>query len=145
MALELINSSAEIERRTLQIETVAVLSASVGAILLVFLWLVLRTRSAHGNQKLRFDGVYQSKRIGNYRGYVRFYPDGTVITVTSSGRHSDLRAWFTKKHDGVSVGKITLKGGDLSFSCASPFGTVDYHGEINSNNIHLRSYSHIND
>ena len=95
---------------------------------------------------LRYDGVYRSKRIADYWNYLRFYSDGTVIEVSSTGKPKDLRKWFSKDNAShPSIGKITIKGNHLSFSVVSTEGTVDYTGEIRENRIRLRSYSHINE
>jgi hypothetical protein len=98
----------------------------------------------HGTVALRFDGVYQSERVEDYWNYLHFYPDGTVITVSSTGQPEDLRTWFTKEHVGVSIGKVTRKGGRVSFSATSSDGSVDYDGRLVGDQVHLDSYSHIN-
>lgn len=95
--------------------------------------------------ELLFDGVYQSNLIDDVWYYLRFYPDGTVIHVTSASRPAELEAWFTKEHQGVSVGKVTLEDSRLSFSCVSRSGTVEYVGKISGHRIQLDSHSHIND
>ncbi len=95
--------------------------------------------------ELHYDGVYQSDRTEDYYSYLRFYPDGTVINVSSTGQPNDLRQWFAKGHDGVSSGKVKLKDKRISFSALSSKGTVDYDGELEGNQLRLHSYSHINE
>ena len=113
---------------------------SVAALLLAY------SKDDHGQvPELRFDGVHQSDQDGDSWSYLRFYHDGTVIKVTSTSRPAKIERWFTKEHEGVSVGKVTLDGSRLSFSCVSDSGTIEYAGEILDHRIQLDSHSHIND
>jgi hypothetical protein len=116
-------------------------------ILILGLAVILTSCAKIGDHEtaLRFDGIYQSERTGDYWYYLRFYPDGTVIEVSSTGQPNDLRQWFTKEHDGVSTGKVTLKGKRISFSAVSSAGSVDYDGELVGNQLRLHSYCHINE
>jgi hypothetical protein len=103
-----------------------------------------------GTYTLRYDGLYMSATKTDSEGehywrYLRFYPDGGVITVSSTGKPEDLRPWFSKAHDAVSHGVVTLRGNEISFSGVSSEGTVDYAGEIDGDRLRLNSYSHIND
>ena len=93
---------------------------------------------------LQFDGVYQSGRTDSYYGYLRFYPDGTVATVSTGGQPNEIREWFDKGHAGTSTGKVILKGKRISFSATSNTGTVDYDGKLVGNQIRLRYCSLIN-
>jgi hypothetical protein len=118
-------------------ETVALVGGGVGAVVLVILWQVFGTRRA-----LYFNGVYQSERTGHDWSYLRFYRDGTVIHAVSTNEPSHLRRWFTKKHDAVGKGKVTLKGNHISFSCVVRNVAVDYDGEIDRDRLYLHWYSH---
>jgi hypothetical protein len=93
---------------------------------------------------LRLNGVYQSVGGGPYWHYIRFYPDGTVLTVTSSGTPSDLRAWFHRERPDMSKGRFERRGEHLSFSTVSQEGKVDYDGTGNDQTLRLSSHSHIN-
>jgi hypothetical protein len=52
---------------------------------------------------LRYDGIYSSlgEESGDYWYYLRFFSDGTVITVSSTGQPEEFRKWFYKEHYGV--------------------------------------------
>lgn len=97
---------------------------------------------------LRYDGIYQSeKKVSGTTGYwyyIRFYPDGTVIKVSSIGQPENLRNWFSKEDQSMSVGKFIIKNKHISFSTTSSYGTVDHTGLIDGNKLRLDSYSHIN-
>jgi hypothetical protein len=74
--------------------------------------------------------------------YLRFYPDGTVIGVTSSGTPTDLKRWFNKPYE--STGTYSFVGSRIKFSLTSPSGTVDYDGRIVRQVLTLHVHSHIN-
>lgn len=77
-----------------------------------------------------------------YYSYLRFYPDGTVIGVTSSGTPTDLRRWFNKPYE--NTGTYSFKDASITFSLTSPEGTVDYEGSIVRRLLTLNLHSHIN-
>ena len=95
---------------------------------------------------LEYDGVYRSieKHAGTmpYWSYLRFYPDGEVIAVSSTGQPKDLRGWFSKENQ--PHGKVTIQGNRISFRIPSRAGAVDYIGEAYRDCIRLGFYSHIN-
>jgi len=95
----------------------------------------------------QYDGVYMSSReykTGNisYREYIRFYPDGDVIRVSSTGSPEDLRKWFSREQPYVSRGKISIEGNRISFSVLVDKGSIDYSGQFEGDTINLSSYSH---
>lgn len=102
------------------------------------------------NADLRYDGVYMceemlaSNKTTRYRSYIRFYPEGDVIAVSSTGRPEELKKWFSKEHAHVSKGKLTIQGNRISFSAVSSNGAVDYSGEIDGDQIRLNYFSHMN-
>jgi hypothetical protein len=95
---------------------------------------------AHGQTAksilVRYDGLYQTvsdiDKEDNDTSYsfIRFYPDGTVITVASNGTVQDLKDWFRLKMDGASIGKYEIRKRKLYFSTTSKAGTVIYNGKI---------------
>ncbi len=97
---------------------------------------------------LRYDGVYMSGKEDSddesYRRYLRFYPDGEVIQVSSTGQPQDIRKWFSKERTDLSRGKVTVKGKRIFFSAVSAEGAVDYTGEADGDQLHLDHLSHIN-
>ena len=68
-------------------------------------------------------------RIGSFT-FIRFYSDGTVITVNSEGTAQDLKGWFHLKMDGASIGKYEMRRRKIYFSTTSKTGTVIYQGKI---------------
>jgi len=83
-----------------------------------------------------------------YWYYIRFYEDGTVLTVSSTGSASNVIDWLTVDRvgsPGVSIGVYELDGDQISFSATSERGTVDYEGDVLADGIELDSHSHIND
>jgi hypothetical protein len=99
---------------------------------------------------VRFDGFYQSTvdmtalpDDKSWR-YLRFYPNGKVISVTSTGNASDLKNWFSiKKH--LDFGYWELNENRLYFSTTSNEGTVIYDGfVINKFYLELKIKSLIN-
>jgi hypothetical protein len=84
---------------------------------------------------VRFDGFYQSVADASALPddktwkYLRFYPNGKVISVTSTGNVSDLKKWFSiKKHR--DFGYWELNENQLYFSTTSKEGTVIYDGFV---------------
>jgi len=97
---------------------------------------------------LKYDGVYMSSKEDSDDEsswtYLRFYPDGDVIAVGSTGQPEDIRKWFSKEHTDLSRGKVTVKGKRIFFSTVSAQGAVDYTGEVDRDHLHLDCLSHIN-
>lgn len=110
----------------------------------------------HANAYIRYDGVYKGtpEILENYDEtttckYLRFYPDGTAITVStecdeSDGALKEFKTWFHRGHKDMSKGKFTIHEGAISFSSVSRAGTVDYSGEASYTTMHLTTFSHIN-
>lgn len=62
---------------------------------------------------LRFDGLY---KYNDGYSYLRFYPSGLVINVSSTGTPIQVARWFNESHDAVSSGRYVCEGDKLSFS-----------------------------
>lgn len=97
---------------------------------------------------VRHDGIYQTeprtKGEHTTRRYLRFYPDGTVIAVTSTGLPHHLKRWFKRGQPDRSEGEYRIDEQQIVFSTTSPSGTVDYNGTIDGDELHLQTHSHIN-
>jgi len=93
---------------------------------------------------LRFDGVYQSEKTEDYFHYVRFYDDGTVITVSTTGTPQQIKKWFDRKKADLSRGTYMITGTRIVFASESKEGVVDYDGRLKGEAIDVRVYSHIN-
>jgi len=100
---------------------------------------ISQARSA--NTLWRSSDVDVDDGVRFYR-YLRFYPDGTVIGVTSSGTPTDLKRWFNKPYE--NTGTYSFVGSRIKFSLTSPSGTVDYDGRIVRQVLTLHVHSHIN-
>ncbi|MHB8875144.1 MAG: hypothetical protein ACYC8T_15770 [Myxococcaceae bacterium] len=68
---------------------------------------------------LRFEGLYQSQpsspKGDPYWSYFRFYPDGTVRDVSSTGKPEEVARWIGNAGTGTGTGKWELTGRHLSF------------------------------
>lgn len=93
------------------------------------------------SSNLRFDGMYQAE-TEEYSYFLRFYPDNTVISVTSHGEAAVIAEWFKKPFYDTGIYKIT--GKKISFECTSEDGTVVYKGVIKPDVLVLKSESLIN-
>jgi len=106
---------------------------------------------------LHFDGVYISKPDHtdgeeDTCEFIRFYPNGTAITVSSYCDRSalpEIMKWLTPEnagpeHSGVSLGMSSIAGNKLSFTAESKEGKVSYQGEIFDDHLDLNTYSFIN-
>jgi len=100
------------------------------------------------DNSVQYNGVYKSTiSVSSEKeswDYLRFYPDGTVITISSAGQPGDLKKWFSKEHKGVAWGKFALRDAQVSFSAGSTQGKVNYTGAIEGNQIRFQIYSQIN-
>jgi hypothetical protein len=85
-------------------------------------------------RKVRFRiGLYQSgpfegsNRSNNWK-YLRFYSDGTVLSVSSSGKPNQIAKWFKKPY--ANTGLHQIEGSAIQFSTASWLGTFEFQGQI---------------
>lgn len=99
---------------------------------------------------LNYDGVYQSQPKSEtgisekHFYYIRFYPDGKVCTVTSTGTPEQIKSWFNMQNQNVSKGTYQINDKHLSFSTSDQSGTVNYDGTIEDNTLRLNSISQAN-
>ncbi len=106
---------------------------------------------------LRFDGVYRSgpdtdSAGGQYCAYLRFYPKGGVVGVSSECTEDTpkrMRNWFTwtnakKPGSGMQTGSYTYKEGSIAFVARSEYGKVSYRGVVSADLLSLDSRSYIN-
>jgi hypothetical protein len=57
-------------------------------------------RNVAANDSLRFDGLYRCNKgssAGPVTFYLRFYPDGVVLSVLAKGGPEDLATWFNRQ------------------------------------------------
>lgn len=107
--------------------------------LLIIATLLTQTTYSFSQSKVavRFDGFYQtvseidSTDNDTTYSYLRFYPDGKVLSVSSSGNVYDLKKWFNLKQKNPSVGGYKITANRIYFTTTSNEGTVVYDGQIN--------------
>lgn len=97
---------------------------------------------------VKYEGVYRSEKI-SHNGetlwkYLRFYPNGKVISVTSTGAPADLKAWFNDESPNVSYGVVTLHDDVISFNSEDKYGNVAYSGKMEGGKLKLKWLSQIN-
>jgi hypothetical protein len=93
---------------------------------------------------LRYDGLYQSVRPDNSSMYLRFYADGTVLSVGSTGNPEQVAAWLNKAYRSGMKGQYGIRDSILEFTVTNMEGMVDYKGTIHGDELMLDIYSHIN-
>lgn len=102
---------------------------------------------------LQYNGIYQSEKKDTAWSYLRFYADGTVISVPSTGNPPELIRWFKKENisnNSFSSGCYEIKGNQVAFSTTGIIseegatGTVEYRGQIVNNILVLNTHSLIN-
>jgi hypothetical protein len=93
-------------------------------------------------QKISYNGLYVAKNIGkDYSDYLRFYPDGVVISVVSTGTPRQVIRWFDKRTE--FKGHFVNFNGTVFFSIHGSNGTISYVGETFKESIKLQSHSYI--
>src|SRR5215471_5154116 len=99
---------------------------------------LLVSLSSRAQKEVSYDGYYVSIPDSNsmtmFKYYLRFYPDGTVIGVTTAGKPDNLVPWFKKENKTPSKGKFMLSGNAIKFSMTSEQGEVTYDGMLTSEN-----------
>jgi hypothetical protein len=83
---------------------------------------------------VRTDGVYYDMVGGTPADptylYFRFYKDASALTAYSSGKPSQLAAWFNKSSDDVREGKWTLEGDSLVVKIGTETSYTSYTGTL---------------
>jgi hypothetical protein len=101
---------------------------------------------------LRFDGFYQSGKQTDYQDYfsvssyhyLRFYDDGTVIDVDSTGTPIQVAKWFNRENEDMSRGTYTITGNHIVFSTEYKQNKIDYDCTLTEEKIECHTYSHLN-
>ena len=88
------------------------------------------------SEKVHYDGVYQTifsigkKEYETASTFIRFYPDGTVISATSVGQLEDVIKWLHVASKNILTGKYQIRRKKIRFSITGEEGTVSYKGKI---------------
>lgn len=101
--------------------------------------------------EIRFDGLYQSEARRIQSGseeiigweYLRFYKDGTVLSVVSSGSPKEVSRWLCTMHKNVLKGKYRKRKDQITFSLQLSSGQIDYDGTVYQDDLSLTILSHI--
>lgn len=103
-----------------------------------------------GQAKLAFprtNGIYKTSDSVESCKILRFYPDGTVISVSVSGESPEDISWLNlenAKQIGYPIGAYSRTGKSIEFTVKTKLGSVNYDGEIDNLSIHLDIESEIN-
>ncbi len=102
------------------------------------IFLIIISLFVAAQKQMSYDGYYVSVPDSNsmslFKYYLRFYPDGTVIGVTTAGKPANLIPWFKKENKTPYKGKYILTDSSLKFSMTSEQGDVSYDGSISGDN-----------
>lgn len=93
---------------------------------------------------IRFDGIYQC-RLEGYYAYMRFYRDGTIISVYSTESPKKVNTWFQKDKilRGVGKGYFVLEKNHIKFTTRSKSGIIEYEGRFYGHTLLIEGYTHI--
>jgi hypothetical protein len=94
---------------------------------------------------LRYDGLYRWESPTGLVTYLRFYADGTVLSVSTDGTTEQVARWFDTANQHVGRGRYRLEEGILRFSTSYPSGSVDYEGTVLAEGLQLAFHSHFTD
>ena len=75
-------------------------------------------------EAIRFDGVYQTEQA-DYFSYLRLYPDGTAITLSTREPPEALNHWFNRNCVGLPRGTYTIQSGRIEFTVQAKRGSVE--------------------
>ena len=100
----------------------------------VILTSLIGLSAGYGKTPLRFDGLYYRPgerepvdgKAATY--YLRFYADGLVLAVVSTGTPQDLVLWFHRGH--VPSFRYSLEGRALRFKESTEMGDIWYRGTV---------------
>ena len=74
---------------------------------------------------LRYDGLYCAPPDSGAREYLRFYPDGVVVTVASTGTPRQVSRWLRKNYSWLGgTGTYTLRSDRLRMRTEAHGGVV---------------------
>jgi uncharacterized protein (TIGR02996 family) len=89
-----------------------------------------------------FESLYRidaNQPLGHYM--LRFYPDGTVISIATTGTPEEALVWFRPGHEYTSHGTYTLMSvtfpADIQFSVSDRNGTTAYSGTFDGKRLIL--------
>lgn len=88
--------------------------------------------------------LYRSSKVTDYWYYLKFFPDNSVIGISSLNKAKELKGWFNNSNPDVRQGVYSIKGDSVFFDLTSSNGVVNYRGLIKKKSLILHSKSQIN-
>ena len=100
---------------------------------------------------IRFDGVYGApiETPAGWRVkkelflYFRFYPDGTVVSLLSTGTPIEVAKFIRRNLEESGNGTYSISGDRLHFRVTARRGSIIYSGKVHGDSLALRSYGDI--
>jgi len=97
---------------------------------------------------VRYDGFYAKPATDEgYTEFLRFYPEGTMLEVTTSGSAEQIITWFNREHPDLGTGLYEIVGDRIKFAATTFYGgPIEYDGTIREEGaeLHLHTLSRIN-
>jgi hypothetical protein len=85
----------------------------------------------------RTDGIYRAWYYSHsdtpevtIHRYIRFYPDGSALVVSSSDASGDVARWLVKELRTGEEGRYSMKGAELTLEVPTPTGQITYSGRL---------------
>jgi hypothetical protein len=96
---------------------------------------------------VRYDGLYcgdnpAESALTTY--YLRFYPDGAVVAVSSTGRPQDVARWLSREDPRACHGQYHITDRAIRFTTRGWLCAEDYSGSVSPSELVLRSQSRQN-
>jgi hypothetical protein len=96
---------------------------------------------------VRYDGLYcgynrAESPLTTY--YLRFYPDGAVVAVSSTGRPPDVARWLSREDPQACRGQYHITDRAIRFTTRGLLCAEDYSGTVSPSELMLRSHSRQN-
>jgi hypothetical protein len=102
---------------------------------------------------IRCDGVYRApvqpparwpvKPTKELFLYFRFYPDGSVVSLLSTGTPMEVAKFIRRNLDGSGNGTYSISGDRLHFRVTTRHGSIIYSGKVHGDSLALRTYGSI--
>jgi len=96
---------------------------------------------------VRYDAFYMNTE-NRYRQFLRFYPDGAVLSATTTGWAPEIVQWFTRENPNLGRGRYEINDDRIGFTIRheSNGAVVEYDGIIGDEGVELRLHtlSHAN-
>ena len=107
--------------------------------------------SSGQSSTIRFDGVYgapiQPPASWQVKKelflYFRFFPDGSVVSLLSTGTPTDVAKFIRRNLESSGNGSYSISGDRLNIRVITRHGSIVYTGKFHGDSLALRSYGSI--